>query len=513
MQVLNTGAYIPPSRLKALQQQQIPSDPLSEQYQLLHWEALKKSINGLINKVNASNIQPVVQELFQENLLRGRGLLVRTVMRAQQAAMSFTAVYAAMIALINCKLPQVGELLLTRLVRQFQRTFRRNDKSQCLAVTMFLGHLVNHHVAHEIVVLELMILLLERPTNDSVEIAVGLMREVGNFLTKISPKPCNAIFDRFRSLLQENSLDKRVQYMIEVLFQVRKDGFSEFLAIKPELDLIDTRDQIAHYITLDDESLNIQEDLNVFSFDPKFTDSESHYEELKKELLQQPSAPPQNEEILPEPLERKSESKVVDNTGSALTELRKVIYLTIMSCVDFEECGHKLLKLNVPIGLEIEVCNMIVECCSQERTFLKYYGLLAERFCKLNLVWAELFTSCFQLVYSTIHRLETNKIRNVAKLFSHLLTSEALSPSLLNCIILSEDETTSSSRIFIKFLFQDLHEHYGMLELKKWVQAHFTDLCGLFPSEPDRNVRFAYNFFVAIDLELIVLFLKEKISE
>ena len=514
MQVLNTGAYIPPARLKALQQQQkIPTDPANEQFQLLHWEALKKSLNGLINKVNASNIQPVVQELFQENLIRGRGLLVRSVMRAQQAAMSFTAVYAAMIALLNCKLPQVGELLLTRLVRQFQKSFRRNDKSQCLAVTMFLGHLVNHRVAHEIVVLELMMLLLERPTNDSVEIAVGLMREVGNFLIKISPKPCNAIFDSFRSLLQESSLDKRVQYMIEVLFQVRRDGFSEYLAIKPELDLIESKEQISHYVTLDDENLDTQENLNFFSFDPKFAENEKYYEELKKELLPAPIVATLSEEVLPEPLKRDPETKTVDNTGAALTELRKVIYLTIMSCVDFEECGHKLLKLNIPIGFEIELCNMIVECCSQERTFLKYYGLLAERFCKLNLVWTELFTNCFQLVYSTIHRLETNKIRNVAKLFSHLLTSEALPPSLLGCIILSEDETTASSRIFIKFLFQDLHEHFGMSDLKKWTQGHLKDLGGLFPSEPDRNVRFAYNFFVAIDLEPVVLFLKEKISE
>jgi pre-mRNA-splicing factor CWC22 len=285
------------------------------------------------------------------------------------------------------------------------------------------------------------------------------------------------------------------------------------LAIKPELDLIHSKDQIAHYITLDDETLNAQEDLNFFSFDPKFAENESYYEELKKELAPQPVTSAQNEEILPEVLERKPESKVVDNTGSALTELRKVIYLTIMSCVDFEECGHKLLKLNIPIGFELEVCNMIVECCSQERTFLKYYGLLAERFCKLNLVWTELFTNCFQLVYSTIHRLETNKIRNVAKLFSHLLTSEALPPNLLSCITLSEDETTSSSRIFIKFLFQDLHEHYGMLELKKWVHSHLPTFPGLFPLESDRNVRFAYNFFVAIDLEPIVLFLKEKINE
>jgi len=38
----------------------------------LSWEALKKSINGLINKVNVSNIKDICKELFQENLVRGR---------------------------------------------------------------------------------------------------------------------------------------------------------------------------------------------------------------------------------------------------------------------------------------------------------------------------------------------------------------------------------------------------------------------------------------------------------
>jgi len=36
------------------------------------WDALKKSINGLVNKVNVSNIQDIVLELFAENLVRGR---------------------------------------------------------------------------------------------------------------------------------------------------------------------------------------------------------------------------------------------------------------------------------------------------------------------------------------------------------------------------------------------------------------------------------------------------------
>ncbi|KAI4873359.1 hypothetical protein NFI96_007787 [Prochilodus magdalenae] len=41
-------------------------------YQRMSWEALKKSINGLINKVNVSNIANIIQELLQENIVRGR---------------------------------------------------------------------------------------------------------------------------------------------------------------------------------------------------------------------------------------------------------------------------------------------------------------------------------------------------------------------------------------------------------------------------------------------------------
>jgi hypothetical protein len=36
------------------------------------WTALRKSINGLINKVNVANIKQIVLEIFNENLVRGR---------------------------------------------------------------------------------------------------------------------------------------------------------------------------------------------------------------------------------------------------------------------------------------------------------------------------------------------------------------------------------------------------------------------------------------------------------
>lgn len=55
-----------------------------------------------------------------------------------------------------------------------------------------------------------------------------------------------------------------------------------------------------------------------------------------------------------------------------------------------------------------------------------------------------------------IHWLETNKLRNVAWFFAHLLGTFALPWHVLAYIRLTEEDTTSSSRILIKIFFQKL---------------------------------------------------------
>ena len=67
------GAYIPPARLRLMQQS--IKDKASAEFQRLAWEALKKSINGHINKVNVTNIGAIVRELLAENIVRGRCVL------------------------------------------------------------------------------------------------------------------------------------------------------------------------------------------------------------------------------------------------------------------------------------------------------------------------------------------------------------------------------------------------------------------------------------------------------
>lgn len=72
------------------------------------------------------------------------------------------------------------------------------------------------------------------------------------YLKKI-PSLFAAIFERLRNILHESTIDKRIQYMIEVMFAIRKDGFKDHPVIPDGLDLVDEEDQFTHMLPLDDE--------------------------------------------------------------------------------------------------------------------------------------------------------------------------------------------------------------------------------------------------------------------
>lgn len=62
-----------------------------------------------------------------------------------------------------------------------------------------------------------------------------------------------AIFERLRNILHESEVDKRVQYMIEVMFAIRKDGFKDHPIIPEGLDLVEEEDQFTHMLPLEDD--------------------------------------------------------------------------------------------------------------------------------------------------------------------------------------------------------------------------------------------------------------------
>ncbi|KAL5162868.1 Pre-mRNA-splicing factor CWC22 [Glycine soja] len=417
-------------------------DKSSVEYQRLTWDALRKSINGLVNK-------------------------------SQMASPGFMDVFAALVAV-----------------------------PQLLAAVKFAAHLVNQQVAHELIALE----LLTKPTDDSVEVAVGFVTECGSILQDLSPKGLhggysfelygnNVSFECFRRILHEGEIDKaknslKLKCVTIVVLHLR--GYP---AVHPELDLVKQEDQITHEVSLDEE-IDPEISLDIFKPDPNFLENEKCYEELKKSMLGEEfeddeegldAESDDDDEDEESDEEEEEQMQIKDETETNLVNLRRTIYLTIMFSVDFEEAGHKLLKIKLEPA--------------KERTYLRYYGLLGQRFCMINKVHQENFKMCFVQQYSMIHCLETNKLRNVAKFFSHLLGTDALPWHVLSYIRLTEEDTTSS-RIFIKILFQELSEHLGIQLLNERLNdpTILESFESIFPKDNPKNTRFCINFFTSIGL-------------
>ncbi|CAG2181965.1 unnamed protein product, partial [Oppiella nova] len=234
--------------------------------------------------------------------------------------------------------PKVGELILKRLIIQFRKSYRRNDKQVCITSTRFIAHLVNQQVAHEVVALEILTLLLENATNDSVEVSIAFLKECGSKLDELSRRGFSAIFERLRNILHEGHLDKRVQYMIEVMFAIRKDKFKDHPSVIPELDLIEESEQFTHLITLDEPADN-EEKLNVFQFDQNFEENEEKYKAIRKEILDDEttdddddgdeSSGEDSDDEDEEAAEATDSTAIIDNTETTLRTLRRDIYLTI----------------------------------------------------------------------------------------------------------------------------------------------------------------------------------------
>ncbi|PHT64228.1 hypothetical protein T459_31898 [Capsicum annuum] len=349
------------------------------EYERMSWDALRKSINGFMNKVNAINIKNTVPELFGENLIRGRGLFCRSIMKSQMASPIFTDVFAALVAVVNSKIPVIGDLLLRRLILQLNKPA---NKLQLLASLKFVAHLVNQQVVHELIALQLLTVIW--------------------------------------------------RYLMMIVLRLQ--------------------------------------------LDPDFAENEKKYEELKKKILGEESEKEGDADAESDEEEDEEKKEIKDESETNLINFRRTVYQTIMSSVDFEEAGHKLLKIKIEPGHAMELCIMLLECCSQERTFLRYYGYLGQRFCMIDKVYQENFDKCFVQQYSMVHRLETNKLH--------------------------KDDTTSSSRIFIKILFQELAEHLGIHLLNErlndpMMQDSFESI---FPKDNSKNMRFAINFFTSIGL-------------
>lgn len=525
------GAYVPPAKLRELMAQ-VELEENSKEFQILQWEALKKNINSSVNKVNKKNLKTIVVELFKNNLLQGRGLLCQCIMKSQQLSTSYTDVYASLVSIINSKIPEVGDLLVRRLIVKFKRLIRRNEAEQCRSVVVFLSELFNFHVINSELVQQIIDKLFENISDFRIEMIIEIMRHCGITLHDENGKWFDQKANLLRNVLNENIVNPKSQYLIQEFFDNFKGLVTNYNGIDESLDLVEEEDQITHNFTLSENVLG-DDHLDVFKFDPNYKDNREKYNIIRKGILGSDVETDSDQEVDNESSDYSSDYdneeeekqdvddddnrqytddkernkltvQIKDLTEQELTTFQKNVYLTIMSSMSPEEATHKLLKLPAvdPKRKEYMLVDMVIKRCAQEKIYSKYYGLIGENLAVINKSWAEAFQALFKENYQNCHRYETALLRNIGAFWGHMFASDKIGWECLSVIKLTEEDTTSSGRIFIKFIFQRMVDELGDKKLNERISEDYIQpfIRGLFPVDNPDHLRFSINYFTAIGM-------------
>lgn len=505
---------------------------------------MKKQINGIINMVNRDNVPFCAKALFRLNLIRARAILVKIMMRAQLASPDLSPVFACLISVIGSRLPQVTELLVARLIAQLKAAYAHQDRVLCFATARFIAHLFNQQVVTDLLLLEFLTTCMVDPSDGSIELAVVTLRDCAVLLSEKSPRALEHVFQRLREVLHDGDLSRRVQVMIEDLIVMRREKFANANVLDPRLDLLEEEDIITHLASLADEDLpELHYEYNAFQYDANYDENERQYETIKRDILGAEADPPvngppavvdtgdksvsksQGDAVVPVATKHdwkttsefveKGRLKVTDMTETELVDFRRSVYLTIGSGLSYEEWAHKLVNLmRKHPGRELELCEMIVESCSQEKTYLRSYGLLGQRFCLLNRVYVGKYEELFATHYATIHKFDTRKIRNMANLYASLFAADSLPWGTFQLVRIVQKETTTSSRIFLKYLFQEISSTLGHSRTKeRFAKASaqgFMD--GVLPTSNFDDAKFAINFFTNIGLGFVTQPLRDMLK-
>ena len=125
------------------------------------------------------------------------------------------------------------------------------------------------------------------------------------------------------------------------------------------------------------------------------------------------------------------------------TDIRRSIFVTIMSATDYRDAHLRLLKLRLKRTQELEIPRVLIHCARAEAVYNPYYTLIAKRLCtdkKLKMAFQFSLWDTFKLMgegedeieqdNDRDDKLETREVVNLAKLFGSLVADGGLTLSI-----------------------------------------------------------------------------------
>ncbi|EJS43614.1 cwc22p [Saccharomyces arboricola H-6] len=470
-------------------------------FQKENWQMLESHVSPIISNLTMDNLLESYKDLFQVNIILGENVVCKNVVEfilKKQNSRRIPAL-AALITLLNSNIPEIGETLTKELMLTFVKQFNHRDHILCGNVLQCLSVLFLYGVVHEVVILQILLLLLEK---NSLQFVIEVLKICGWKLALVSRKTHDMIWEKLRYIFQTQDLPRKLCESLEELFEIRQKDYKNESQTLLVLNPADYTVHTHSYIVNDEDETN--DKLGDFEECTRFDELTAVFNTLQQKLLI-------NDQFNADE-GKTNQLQIKDMTSANDVEFKKKIYLILKSSLTGDEAAHKLLKMKIANNLKGNVADIIIKSSIQESTFSKYYSILSERMITFHRSWQIAYNETFEQNYTQdIEDFETDQLRILGKFWGHLISYEFLPMGCLTIIKLTEEDSCPQGRIFIKFLFQELVNELGLDELQTRLSSNKLE--GMFPLEGDADhIRYSINFFTAIGLGLLTEEMRSQLT-
>ena len=470
---LNDEKYIPPS-LRHNGLGGSGSEDLSQ---------LRRQIQGLLNRLSETNLTSILGEV--EKLYRGHprqhvstillDLLLSLLSDPTSLQDTFIILHAGFIAAVFKVLgSDFGAQAIERIHDEFFANFDSKADcdgtgKKCTNLTSLLAELYNFQVISSNMIYDFARLFLNNLSEINTELLLRIVRTAGSQLRQDDPSSLKDIVIQLQRVVaqtEEQSLSVRTKFMIETMNDLKNNRMKTGIAASA-INSEHTIRMKQILKSLNQRRVRASEPLRLGLKDLQDKDKKGKWWLVGASYRIDTGDDNFHEQLSPVTANDLDDSSGRNGGAGDLeqlakeqrmnTDVRRSIFIAIMSSSDSDDAYVRLLKLGLKKSQQLEIPKVLVHCAGAEKVYNPFYTILARRICRDKKLKMALQFSLWDLFKrmgeaddeaegdedeSADGKLDLRSMVNLARMFGVLIAEDGLSVGVLKVYLLTARNET-----------------------------------------------------------------------
>jgi nucleolar MIF4G domain-containing protein 1 len=368
---------------------------------------IKRSVKGPLNRLSEANVITIVNDINSVYLDNPRQLvtecltsvILESIMQQSVLLDTFVTLHGALVsAVYRSQGVEVGAYFIQTLVEQYEQNYSAGNTKEAGNLVTLLTSCYSFQLVSCKLLYNLISELINESSEMNSEILLRIVRNSGQQMRSDDPNALKEIILQVQKNAQGKEINSRTRFLVETITNLKNNKTKMQNEATSQL-ITRMRKLLANVTNKPNEPLQVTLD-DIHSIETKgkwwLVGSAWKGNDAPKEVEV-------NEEELNDILDSAEPNWMELARAQRMnTDIRRAIFISIMSSGDYIEAFTKLDKLRLKRSQEREIPKILLHCVSIEKLYNPYYCLLANKLCSSHSMRKTL-QFCF---WDLIHELE-----------------------------------------------------------------------------------------------------------